>query len=87
MGGFRLLGMKRKNSWFKPSVLAVLSAMMLSSCVTSYDRSGRPIQTVDPAAAAVGAVLIGAIAYSAGKDNDNHYRHRAHRPRRHYGCY
>ena len=79
--------MKRKNSWLKSIAVAVVSAMMLSSCVTSYDRSGRPIQTVDPAAAAVGAVLIGAVAYSAGKDNDNHYRHRYHRPRRHHGCY
>ncbi|MDG1357441.1 MAG: hypothetical protein P8P36_04540 [Akkermansiaceae bacterium] len=79
--------MKHKKSWLKSIVVAVVSAMMLSSCVTSYDRSGRPIQTVDPAAAVVGAVLIGAIAYSSGKDNDNHRRHGYHRPRRQHGCY
>ncbi len=79
--------MKHKKSWHKSIVVAVVSAVMLSSCVTSYDRSGRPIQTVDPAAAAVGAVFIGAIAYSAGKNNESHRYHRYHRPRRHHGCH
>jgi len=81
--------MKHNNSWVKSVVVAVASAVMLSSCVTSYDRSGRPIQTVDPVAATVGAVLIGAIAYSAGNDDRDRYRHhghRTHRPHRYNHC-
>lgn len=83
---YRLLVMKYKSLWLKPMVIAVMSAILLSSCVTSYDRSGRPIQTVDPAAAAVGAVLIGAVAYSAGKNNDHYHRHGYHRRHNYHGC-
>lgn len=83
---YRLLVMKYNSLWLKPMVIAVISAILLSSCVTSYDRSGRPIQTLDPAAAAVGAVLIGAVAYSAGKNNDHHHRHGYHRRHNYHGC-
>ena len=65
--------MEQKNSWIKLTMAAIASALLLSNCVTSYDYEGRPIQTVDPAAAAIGAVAIGAIAYSAGKDNSSHH--------------
>lgn len=83
---YRLLVMKYNSLWLKPMVIAVISAILLSSCVTSYDRSGRPIQALDPAAAAVGAVLIGAVAYSAGKNNDHHHRHGYHRRHNYHGC-
>ena len=65
--------MQQKKSWLKFIVAGVTSALLLSNCVTSYDRQGRPIQTVDPAAAAIGAAAIGVIAYSAGKNNSSHH--------------
>ncbi|MBT8043407.1 MAG: hypothetical protein KJO79_00530 [Verrucomicrobiae bacterium] len=67
--------MEYKKPWIKLTVSGIASALLLSNCVTSYDSYGRPIQTVDPAAVAVGAVALGAVAYAAGKDNRRHYRH------------
>ena len=49
--------------------IITLLCTLACSCVTSYDRYGNPIQTVDPVAATVGAVAIGAVAYSAGQNN------------------
>lgn len=76
--------MEQNNSWIKLTVLGVLSALFLSNCVQTYDAAGRPVQTVDPGAAIVGAAVIGAVAYAAGNNNNyRNYRHR--RPvRRHY---
>lgn len=69
--------------------LALLAAVGLSSCSTTYDAYGRPVQSVDPGAAAVGAVAIGAAAYAIGSNNNNNYKKRPnnhhrppHRPRR-----
>ena len=85
--------MEQKNSWIKLTAAAALSALLLSNCVQTYDSYGRPVQTVDPGAALVGAAVIGAIVYSAGNNNSHRYRsnyryhsgnryHRSHR--RHY---
>jgi|GEM_PF-1557890 len=74
--------MEQKNSWIKLTMAAIASAVLLSNCVTSYDQYGRPIQTADPAAVAIGAVALGAIAYSAGK-SDSHQR--GHYRSRNYG--
>ena len=82
----RLRDMKINRSWITMAVSAVVAGLMFSSCVTSYDSTGRPIQTVDPAAVAVGAVVLGAVAYSAGKNN-HHHRGYHHRPRRYHHCY
>ena len=80
--------MKHKKSWIKLTVAGIASALLLSNCVTSYDAYGRPIQTVDPAAVAVGAVLLGTAAYAIGHNNSGHnghhyrssgYRHHGHR--------
>ena len=65
--------MEHKKTSIKLVAVAALSALFLSNCVQSYDSTGRPIQTVDPGAAIVGAAVIGAIAYAAG-DNRSHYR-------------
>ncbi len=70
--------MEHKKSWIKLTVASIASALLLSNCVTSYDQYGRPIQTVDPGAAAVGALVIGAAAYAIGENN------RSHRPSRGY---
>jgi len=53
-------------------ITSLLSCMLLANCVTTYDRYGRPVQTVDPVAATIGAVAIGAVAYNAGQNNSNY---------------
>jgi len=81
--------MKHKKSWIKLTVAGIASALLLSNCVTSYDQYGRPIQTVDPGAAAVGALVVGAAAYAIGHNNSHsgrgHYSGYGHRSRGHYG--
>jgi hypothetical protein len=54
-----------------------LICLTLCSCVTSYDRYGRSIQTIDPVAGTVGAVAIGALAYNAGQNN-SYYNNRCY---------
>lgn len=44
-----------------------------SSCMTTYDVNGRPVQSVDPALAVAGVAAAGLIGYAAG--NDNHHHH------------
>ena len=70
--------------------VVLLASLGFSSCTTSYDAYGRPIQTVDPAAAAIGAVAIGAAGYAIGRNNSNDYHynhhnghHNGHHRRRH----
>lgn len=55
--------------------IASLAIVGLTSCTTTYDAYGRPVQSVDPAAAAIGAIAIGATAYAIGHNNggDNYY--------------
>ncbi|MBK1832062.1 hypothetical protein JIN77_15100 [Verrucomicrobiaceae bacterium R5-34] len=67
----------------KLAVGAMISALFLANCTTTYDSYGRPVQSVDPVAATVGAVAIGAIAYSAGKNNSSHHGHHGHYRRGH----
>ncbi len=57
-----------------PLKIAVLLAVLpFSSCMTAYDANGRPMQVVDPGAAAVGAVAIGALGYAIGQNNEPRY--------------
>lgn len=66
--------------------VVLLASLGFSSCTTSYDAYGRPIQTVDPAAAAIGAVAIGAAGYAIGQNNRNDYnRHNGHHHNNHHG--
>ena len=75
MGTLVYIDMEHKNSWIKLTVAGIASALLFSNCVTSYDAHGRPIQTVDPAAVAVGAVLLGTAAYAIGHNNSGHNGH------------
>ena len=74
-------------------VTAGAMALASTSCMTTYDAAGRPVQSVDPGAAAAGAVAAGALGYAIGQNNDHHhyyyggrgyygrggyYRHRSH---------
>ena len=77
-------------------ILLSLSCLFFSNCVTTYDYYGKPVQTVDPVVATVGAVAIGAIAYSAGQNSrysngyctsSYNYSHRYYSNYRHHGNY
>jgi hypothetical protein len=57
--------------------VAVLTAIVAStSCMTTYDAYGRPVQSVDPAAATAGVVAAGVLGYAVARDrNDDHHHH------------
>jgi hypothetical protein len=58
------------------TVVAVATFTAAStSCMTTYDAYGRPVQSVDPGAAAAGAVAAGALGYAIGQNNDNHHHY------------
>jgi hypothetical protein len=63
----------------KAITLKVTAVLILSlagtSCMTTYDAYGRPVQTVDPGAAAAIAVGAAAVGYAIGNHNDHHHYH------------
>lgn len=65
------------------AILIRISAATLAfatiSCMTTYDAYGRPVQSVDPGAAAALAVGAAAVGYAIANNNDNHHHH-YHRP-------
>lgn len=68
---------------FKTALL--LAVLPLASCMTTYDANGRPVQTVDPGAAAVGVLAAGAVGYAIGQNNEPRYYYpRYHHPRGYY---
>ena len=54
----------------------VLAAAMgvSSSCMTTYDAQGRPVQSVDPGLAVAGVAAAGLVGYAAGNNHNDHYR-------------
>lgn len=87
---------RKKHISLKLAVVGIITALGISSCTTTYDAYGRPVESVDPAAVAIGAVALGAAAYAIGKNNrprhkhyyghhGHHYRH--HGYRRGHGCH
>ncbi len=48
------------------------------SCSTHYDSYGSRRQSVNPAGVAVGAVVLGALAYSIGRNDGKGREHRRH---------
>jgi hypothetical protein len=58
-------------------VCGALSCALLvfssTSCVTTYDAAGRPVQTVDPAMAAAGVVAAGLVGYAISENNNHHH--------------
>ena len=79
--------MKQQLSAIKLAAGAVIAALFLANCTTTYDSYGRPVQSVDPVAATVGAVALGAVAYSVGKNNRSKNYHRGHYSHRGHGHY
>lgn len=66
------------------ATLAVLLGGSSVSCMTTYDASGRRVQSVDPGIAVAGAVVAGMVGYSLADDHRGHHRHGyRHRPRYH----
>lgn len=57
---------------------AAVVMLPLTSCTTTYDAYGRPVQTVDPGAAVAAAAAVGVAGYAIGRNNDDHH---------HYGGY
>jgi hypothetical protein len=55
--------------------LAAVAAFATTSCTTTYDAYGRPVQSVDPALAVAGIAAAGLVGYALANDNDNDYRH------------
>ncbi len=58
------------------AVVASLGLLMTTatSCTTTYDANGNPVQSVDPGTAAAGAVAAGVLGYAiANNRNDNYY--------------
>lgn len=52
-------------------VAAMAMAILSTSCMTTYDAQGRPVQSMDPGAAAATAVAAGAVGYAIGQNNSN----------------
>jgi hypothetical protein len=52
---------------------ALLVALAGTSCMTTYDAYGRPVQSVDPGAAAAGIAAAGLIGYAVGHHNHHHH--------------
>ncbi|MCW1914346.1 hypothetical protein OJ996_12220 [Luteolibacter sp. GHJ8] len=52
---------------------ALLVAVTGTSCMTTYDAYGRPVQSVDPGAAAAGIAAAGLIGYAVGHHNHHHH--------------
>ena len=48
------------------------------SCTTTYDRNGRPVQSVDPGAATAGVVAAGIIGYALANGGKKHHGNRNH---------
>ena len=69
--------------WIAFSAL-VAGAVVSTSCMTTYDEYGRPVQSVDPAVAIAGVAAAGLIGYAASNNNDHHH-HGGHYRGGYYG--
>lgn len=52
------------------------------SCTTTYDAYGRPVQSVDPGAAAAGVAAAGVVGYAIGRNRGDEHHHYHSAPRR-----
>ena len=51
--------------------LVAATSLALPSCMTTYDRNGQPVQSVDPGLAVVGIVGAGLIGAAIASNNNN----------------
>jgi hypothetical protein len=77
-----LLLQTMKTSTFTPRFLSAIALVVIAgssvSCMTTYDAYGRPVQSVDPAAAVAGAAAAGILGYAIANNNNDHYHHHHH---------
>ena len=66
-----------------PLLAALGVVLLLTNCTTTYDAQGRPVTTVTPEGAALGAVAAGLVGYAIADDDDGYKKHY----RRGYGGY
>ena len=66
--------MKFKSALFQLPlwVALVICLGSATSCMTTYDANGNPVQSVDPGLAVAGVAAAGLIGYAAGNNNDHH---------------
>jgi hypothetical protein len=59
------------------STLALLALVVSAgtSCTTTYDSAGRPVQSVDPGTAAAGALAAGVLGYAIASDRDDNKKY------------
>jgi hypothetical protein len=57
------------------TLASALVALGGVSCMTTYDAYGRPVQSVDPGAAAVGIAAAGVLGYALANDHHSHHHH------------
>ncbi|MEN9975727.1 MAG: hypothetical protein RLZZ282_1733 [Verrucomicrobiota bacterium] len=64
------------SPWLRGSVLALIGLGLgaSTSCMTTYDANGRPVQSVDPAVAVAGAAAAGIAGYAIANSNDHHHK-------------
>ena len=55
------------------ALTAALIAVSSTSCMTTYDAAGRPVQTVDPGLAAAGVVAAGVLGYALSENHHHHH--------------
>jgi hypothetical protein len=63
------------KSFILKFIAVATAAVATTSCMTTYDAYGRPVQSVDPAAATAGVVAAGVLGYALANDNDHHHHH------------
>lgn len=67
-----------KSRFYKLAAFA-LAPMLATSCMTTYDAYGQPVQSVDPGVAAAGIAAAAVIGYAAANNrNNNYYRGRSY---------
>jgi hypothetical protein len=71
-----------KNPFIRKTLILTLASAAVSlggvSCMTTYDAYGRPVQSVDPGAAAVGIAAAGVLGYALANDNNHHHHYHGH---------
>lgn len=68
---------------------AAVATFAASSCMTTYDAQGNPVQTVDPGAAAAAAITAAAVGYAVGHNHNrkDYYYQPYYRPYYRQGPY
>ncbi|MCU0777007.1 MAG: hypothetical protein MUF86_04990 [Akkermansiaceae bacterium] len=58
--------------------LLLLACTFGTSCMTTYDSAGRPVQSVDPGLAVAGVAAAGLVGYAIANNNGGHRHYRGY---------